>query len=298
MEQNELHYATLIREQFPEIGVQSVMSLGEGFRNYAVLVNGEWVFRFPKSEQGAIELNKEIQLLSQLAGCLKVGIPEFAYIGKQGDGSLFVGYRKVEGEIVGENGMDSLPDESAARIARQLAEFMNALCAFPIETATQAGVPVRDLKSEFRLLKEEAEKRVFPLLDDSLRDYLTMRFQAYLDNPEYGRYTPALIHGDLSPDHYLTDLRQTTLTGIIDFGDAAISDPDYDYLYLLEDCGVPFTRQVMSYRGVADLDARLRKISLFVTFDQVSYLLEGLKAEDQDWITEGLEILEEDKDGN
>src|SRR5699024_7198651 len=89
--------------------------------------------------------------------------------------------------------------------------------------------------------------------------------------------------------------RQTPLTGIIDFGDAAISDPDYDYVYLLEDCGELFTRQVMAYRGEVDLDTHIRKVSLFVTFDQVSYLLEGLRARDQDLMSEGLDVVEEDE---
>ncbi|CAG7613717.1 phosphotransferase family protein [Paenibacillus allorhizosphaerae] len=298
MKQNELHYATMIKEQFPDVSIQTIESLGEGFRNYAILVNGEWVFRFPKGQQGADELNKEIHLLPLLVDCVKVSIPEFVYIGRQSDGSPFVGYRKVQGEILGEDGMASFPDIVTDRFALQLADFMNGLSAFPVETAIQAGVPVRNLKNDICLLMEAAEKQAFPLLNVSLREYLSLRFQSYLDHPEYTRYTPALIHGDLSPDHFLTDSHHTAITGIIDFGDAAISDPDYDYVYLLEDCGEPFTRQVMAFRGEVDLDAHIRKVSLFVTFDQVSYLLEGLKAGDHDWISEGLEVLEEDRANN
>ena len=99
MKQNKLHYyTTMIMTQFPDISIQSVESLGEGFRNYAILVNGDWVFRFPKSQQGADELNKEIQLLPLLVGCVKVNIPQYVYIGKRSDGNPFVGYRKVQGQ--------------------------------------------------------------------------------------------------------------------------------------------------------------------------------------------------------
>lgn len=106
---------------------------------------------------------------------------------------------------------------------------------------------------------------------------------------------PTLIHGDLSPDHFLTDPHLTSLTGIIDFGDAAVSDPVYDYVYLLEDCGEPFTRKVMACRGEVGLDELMKKVSLFVTFDQASYLIEGLKAGDHVWVTEGMELLEADR---
>lgn len=294
MKDNEREYAVLIADQFPELNMQSIESLGEGYRNYAILVNGEWVFRFPKSQQGADELNKEIQLLPLLASHVKVGIPEFEYIGTQSDGRPFAGYRKVQGEILGEAGIASISEHASHRLAAELADFMNALNAFPVEMAIQAGVPVRNLANEIHLLKGAVEKQAFPHLKPSLRNYLNKRFQSFLEEPAYTRYTPALIHADLSPDHFLTDAHQTALTGIIDFGDAAISDPDYDYLYLLEDCGELFTRRVMAYRGEADLDDRIQKISLLVTFDQARYLLEGLESGDQDWIQEGFEAVEQD----
>lgn len=298
MNHNELYYAKIVKDQFLDVSIQSVEPLGEGIRNYAILINGEWVFRFPKNQQGADELNKEIQLLPLLRGCVAVRIPEFVYIGMQSDGTPFVGYRKIQGEILGEDGMAFFPDDVTDRLALQLADFMNALSEFPVETAIQSGVPSRNLKNEILMLMEAAEKLAFPLLNESLQDYISLRFQTYLGHPEYTRYRPALIHGDLSPDHFLMDSGQTALSGIIDFGDAAISDPDYDYVYLLEDCGERFTRRVMAYRGVDDVDAHIKKVSLFVTFDQISYLLEGIEAGDQDWISKGLEILEEDRANN
>ena len=120
-------YATMIKDQFSDVSIQSVESLGEGFRNYAILVNGEWVFRFPKSQQGADELNKEIQLLPLLVGHVKVSIPQFEYIGRQCNGYPFVGYRKVQGEILGEDGVNTLRDHVKDRIALQLADFLNVL---------------------------------------------------------------------------------------------------------------------------------------------------------------------------
>ncbi|MGO4375469.1 phosphotransferase family protein, partial [Paenibacillus sp. MCAF20] len=124
MKEQERRYSALIANQFPDLIIQTVESLGEGFRNIAILVNGEWVFRFPKSQQGANELNKEIQLLPLLAARVKVGIPEFVYIGTEEDGRPFAGYRKVEGEILGEDGIASLSENARERLAIQLADFM------------------------------------------------------------------------------------------------------------------------------------------------------------------------------
>lgn len=284
-------YASLITEQCPDLGARSFEPIGEGHRNAAILVNGEWIFRFPKSIQGALELNKEIRLLPLLADRIRTAIPKFAYIGTGSEGHAFVGYRKVPGEILGEDRLESLDEEARGRLAGGLAGFMQDMGGFPVPTAILKGVPVRDHVQETAELKSKAENRVFPLLQESLRVELGARFQAYLDHPLYTRYTPALIHGDLSPDHWLTDATWTSLTGIIDFGDAAVGDPDYDYLYVLEDCGETFTRQVMGHRDVRDPDALMEKISLFVLFDQVGYLLEALEADERDWIAEATDLV-------
>lgn len=284
-----------INDQFPDLAIQTMEPLGEGFRNYAVLVNGEWVFRFPKSRQGADELEKEIRLLPLLHHQVKAGIPKFEFIGRFSDGRPFAGYRKVSGEVLGEDGFAALSNEAQELLASQLADFMNTLKAFPVELALQAGVPGYNHRADALELWEAAQKQVYPIVAASVRDYLDQRFQSYLNDPSNFACTPALIHADLSPDHFLMDPLQTQLTGIIDFGDAAIGDPDYDYLYLLEDCGEPFTRQVMLHRGVDNRDVLLRKVSWFVTFDQVRYLLEGLASGEEEWIAEGVEVVEDDR---
>ncbi|UOY93334.1 aminoglycoside phosphotransferase family protein [Ectobacillus sp. JY-23] len=53
-----------------------------------------------------------------------------------------------------------------------------------------------------------------------------------------------LIHGDLSYTHILY---QDTISGIIDFGDACIGDPAYEFYRLYEDYGEEFVRLVYLY---------------------------------------------------
>ena len=43
-----------------------------------------------------------------------------------------------------------------------------------------------------------------------------------------------LCHSDLSCNHIL--VKDNKLSGIIDFGDVAITDADKDFVYLLEQC--------------------------------------------------------------
>ncbi len=87
-----------IPRAFPELPVRDVAFLGAGLDSDAYLVNDEWVFRFPKREAVARALNREVALLSKLAGRLPVATPRFAHIGHQtGSGLLFAGYRLIRG---------------------------------------------------------------------------------------------------------------------------------------------------------------------------------------------------------
>ena len=104
----------------------------------------------------------------------------------------------------------------------------------------------------------------------------------------------SLIHGDLSPDHFLIDSKTKNLLGIIDFGDMAICDPDYEYLYIFEDCGKSFTCDLLRERGHEHINKCLEKISYFVTFDHLTYIIEGMDRGKDAWISEGMdEIISE-----
>lgn len=44
-------FERVIRNCFPEVEIHTMEWLGEGMRSTALLINDEWVFRFPKSLQ-------------------------------------------------------------------------------------------------------------------------------------------------------------------------------------------------------------------------------------------------------
>lgn len=287
-----------IRRNFPDFDILTVKKLGEGLRSIALLVNGEWVFRFPKEREGADDLEKEINILPYLAERITLAVPQFAFVGKQHNGLPFVGYRKLPGEIVGEDAVPSLPKEEKETLARQIAQFMDELSAFPVDKAKALGVPEKDLHQDTVETFEKIKTTVFPIVDENMRQYIASRFESYLGNPEYFQYVPTLIHADLSPDHYLMDPIERKLVGIIDFGDMQICDPDYEYLYLVEDCGEDFARQVMQWRGQEEFERRLDKVSFFLTFDHLDYIMEGIDRGNPDWIREGIENIRQEMKKN
>lgn len=59
----------------PELRGASIVPLGEGMDNRALLVAGELVFRFPKRAEAARRLEREIALLPHLAPRMNLPIP-------------------------------------------------------------------------------------------------------------------------------------------------------------------------------------------------------------------------------
>ena len=297
--QNELTiFEKEIQENFSEIEVRTIKKLGEGWVSIAVLVNNEWVFRFPKKQDGAADLKKEISIMPHLAKQITLAIPQFEYLGKQKNGLPFVGYKILPGEILGEKAVPALLDDEKEVIARQIAEFIDELSSFPVKQAKKLGVPERNFYKDYLETFEDVKLKIFPLVDEKVRQYITLRFETYLGNQNNFQYTPTLIHADLSPGHYLIDTKKRKLTGIIDFGDIEIGDPDYEYSRILEDCGYDFTRRVMTLRGQNIAKERFEKIAIFVTVSHIGVILAGIKRGNQAWINNGIEAVHREMKNN
>jgi len=284
-------FEDLIRENFPDFHIQSTQKLGEGWMSIAILVNEQWVFRFPKKQEGADDLEKEIKIMPKLAERITLAIPQFEFVGKQHNALPFVGYRLLPGEILGEDAVPSLPVSEQRMIARQIAKFIDEISSFPVSIARNLDVPEVDLRHDYVEMFEQMKQTIFPHFDQDMKNYISLRFRTYLDHSDNFGYRPALIHGDLSPDHYLIDPKERKLTGIIDFGDLQITDPDYEYIYILEDCGEDFARHVMEERGQDHIEDRLKKVSFFITADHLATILEGYNRKNQELIIEGIDAI-------
>jgi aminoglycoside phosphotransferase (APT) family kinase protein len=175
-----------------------------------VLVDDDWVFRFPRRPGVEEALEVEIALLPLLAAALPVAVPSFEYVSRS---PLFVGYRMIRGE--------PLVDEDGEGVRA----FLDALHA-----VDPAGLPLRrtDWVDAYRGQCAEFERLVFPLLDVDTRRRAQ---QLFGDVETLVGFEPALLHADLGPDHLL--VRDGGLRGVIDWGDARLGDPALDYAWLL-----------------------------------------------------------------
>ncbi len=281
-----------VLKNFPNLQIEQISKLGEGWMSRAYLINNKLVFRFPKGKSGADDTEKEIKVLPLLKKYITLSIPELIYVGTQDNGYPFVGYKILPGEPMDEQLFDSLAAETNNILAIQIAEFINQIRSFHVDLLKGLKVREDDFYQEYLNLFKEVQHKAFPIVNKQIQNYLTFRFTSYLENKHHFFYTPKLLHSDLSLDHLLFDKNRQELTGIIDFGDMRIGDPDYEYVYLLEECGEEFTKKVMENRQEENCLIKIEKVSFFLTADNVRLLLEGIKRNSSEMVDESMEAIQ------
>jgi aminoglycoside phosphotransferase (APT) family kinase protein len=76
----------LLGAQFPELELDSVELLGEGWDNSVWLVDRRWIFRFPRRQIAVPAVGRQVAILPALVPLLPLAIPDPVFRGRPGDG--------------------------------------------------------------------------------------------------------------------------------------------------------------------------------------------------------------------
>jgi aminoglycoside 2''-phosphotransferase len=261
-------YRSIIEACFPKLQVRSIAPASEGWDSIAFEVNGDYIFRFPKRPDVEPQYVKEAQLLAELAGHVPVPIPRFVFIWPGGAAypMRFLGHRKLVGVPLNQQDFTPLQLD---QIAGQLGAFLTALHHFPIAHAVQllapgstmstiAGGPT-EWRAKYQQLYRQVRDQALPLLDTRTCAAAERLWEEFLCADAHFDFRPTLIHYDLGATHILCDPATATISGVIDWGDAAIGDPAIDFVGLLDDCGTDLTERVLAaYAGDIDVTFRSR----------------------------------------
>jgi len=286
-------YRAIIAACFPEFPIATCAVHSQGWDSVAVLVDDTFIFRFPKRPDVEPQYRMEARLLPQLAPTLSVAVPRFEFIwpGGRSYPQRFVGYRMIAGRSLDASLFRSFQAEP---LAKQLGRAIGEIHRFPTKQATMAGVPGGDAqhwRGEYRALYERIQAQVFPLLSTTARERCAARFEAYLQKEAYFQFAATLIHRDLNAEHILVDPARNAVSGIIDWGDAAIGDPAIDFTGLYAELDREFMDQVLAHYDAAG-DSTLRERALFYAFVMPFHaVLFGLSIGSRQHIDEGLAQL-------
>ncbi|WP_228823511.1 phosphotransferase family protein [Nocardia blacklockiae] len=277
----------------PELASGELGLLGAGLDSVALLLEraeGRYVLRLPQDPHGAEGIAREARLLPELAALVPLPIPRFLFTAPNplGPGEFCV-YPAVPG--------DSLPEErwhergllDLPETARRVGELLDAVHAFPVDRARALGIETTDFRGEFADDLESIRAQALPLLPRAEADLLLSAWERYLADDANFAYRPTLTHADVSLDHLL--LTGTAISGLIDFGDVTIGDPDYDLCYLYPEAGRSFVERVQRCRG-SELDTRTEaKLRFWACADPALDVVHALENDMPEFLATRLRVL-------
>jgi aminoglycoside 2''-phosphotransferase len=225
------NYLQAIAEQYPDFAVESARILNEaGQFNDVLLVNEEFVFRFPRYGEGIRSLQTEVVILRYIAGRVPLAVPDPLYVNAdaQAVGRAFMGYRMIPGEILWREVVAGLRDMRLLRdMAVQLAGFLHDLHHLPF-TSLGLDLPVQDTGHVWAQMYADFRQHLFPFMRPDARAWVNDHFETYLSDPSMQAFEPSLRHGDFGPSNLLYNPGTWRISGIIDFDSAGVGDPALD----------------------------------------------------------------------
>lgn len=216
----------LIRDQFPEVELRSLRLLGEGWDTVVWLVDGEWVFRFPRRSWVVGGLETEIAHLPGLAPLLPLPIPVPTLVGVPSTafelpfyGAPFIPGRELAGARLGDAEREALGGVLGAFLRTLHSLELDA--DLPVDPVRRADMTLRVPKTldRFAELEREGIWRAPPAA------HAVVEAAADLGPPE----PSALVHGDLHLRHVLVDDAGAP-AGVIDWIDLSRNDPGVDFV--------------------------------------------------------------------
>lgn len=176
-------------------------------------------------------------------------------------------------------------------LVRQMAGLAARLHSFPVERVASCGLEEIDPRRCLPEMMRRASRLISHRLESDVWSYYRRLLELYLDTPELQSYRRSLLHGDLSPGHFLADLRGCALTGLIDFGDGITGDPHWDLIYLLEDYGEGVLDLFLSFYAPDTKQQAATRVRLFQQLNNVEYCVSKLSEGDEKAFEDALDTL-------
>lgn len=293
-------YLSLIQAQAPELDLRTVEHDDKGWDNLVVLINREWIFRFPRTEEVAQRIQKEQRLLEYLHNRLnthQVLIPRYRLLHDENDQAAGSYYKMIQGQLLKPSSLRHMSRPGRDRIAAQLGTFLHIIHTSDLEVLKDIGIEIVHTVDYWRNHLREIEQHVLPLLTPSEQNRVVNLFETYLTQQVNQTVKKTLAHGDLSHAHILYDPHREELTGIIDFGDAQLTDPAYDFSGLYWEYGKQFVLEVLQHYAP---DCSFVRDQLFSRVDQFfgkrpifHEILHGIKQQNHKLLQQSLYALRE-----
>ncbi len=243
-----------ISKNFPELLIYKVRKIGEGTGNVAYEVNNDLIFRFPKGSANIVQLAQEITLQPFLKKNSYLQYPKFDYL--PADHS-FAGYEKLRGnQLI----LELAHFDSWEGFAEQIGTFLNRLHAIPKNELDNLNILVEDKSfSDWQTHGYPFYEKTKHLIPSQ---YYPKIEEFFKSKPQNQSFDKVLCHNDLGIEHIL--VTSDKVSGIIDWGGAAIADPACDFARIYRDVGPTILDMVLDkYNTTLEVREQMRERAIF-----------------------------------
>ncbi len=250
----------IAKEASPDLEIKKVETKSNGWDNDILMVNKEIVFRFPKSKEIAAKVMGEATLIRELLlRKTKLQIPDYEFLYENG---AFAGvkYDYLPGEPLSET-EHTFPMSSTN--AALMGDFLTKLHG--IDVSRFKGKTIKPIHTQkyWQDLYTSVETTLFPHLNQTQKNEVELFFEHFFNHPMFSDTYDTVIHGDLTTANILFRHEKGLISGIIDFTDAQLGDPAFDFAGLYWSFGPAFTKEVLSHYMMGDPDSIFNRVETF-----------------------------------
>ena len=243
--------AAILARHRPGREAPSIVKLGEGWDNVVYEVDGELIVRQSKEVDPSARseaVRREANLLEAVAGFSTVPVPIPLFVDPDAG---VLAYARLTGRLLRDH-----PVTDSQALADSLADFIGVLHAMP-SRRVEPLVPRETL--QVAQWRADAERN-YPDIAGSIGADDRRLIEDFLDRPPPAEGAVGVFcHNNLGAENLLVDEDVDRLSGVIDWTDAAITDPALDLAPVYRDLGPEIFELTLSGDRLGDV-ARSRAV--------------------------------------
>ncbi|QHJ71319.1 aminoglycoside phosphotransferase family protein [Planococcus halotolerans] len=261
-----------VENKFPDLPLNKVQTNSIGWDNDILIVNEEIVFRFPKSDELLSKIEDEGKILEILKTQKPLlFLPSYEYLYRN-NALKGVKYDFMKGSSLSEFPVSKLRDNPFN--AKGIGDFLTKLHSIELSKLHHSNVGTTHSLKYWENLYAMVERDVFPFLASGQQHKISELFSEFLERLPALTNKKTIIHGDLTAANIIYNHEKECINGIIDFTDAQLGDPAFDFAGLYWDFGLEFTKDVLRwYRSTENKEALLNRVKTFYGLQPVFHEL-------------------------
>jgi aminoglycoside 2''-phosphotransferase len=268
MAEREVKYVEYVKSRFPQINISNIkFNFSDGKYSNIVIINDQFIFKFSRYDWTVGYLANEGKIINFIRDSVDMPLPNIEYLGPG-----IAKYNLIEGTPLFRNKILLLEDREQDFIAEQIGTFLKQLHSIPLKRVKNnkineisANLTGEGFLSEY----DSIQRKVYPYCSGYEKESIKQIFAPLLEDTDFLKFTPALIHADLTAHHFIYDSSYKRINAAIGFGSAGIGDPAYDVSAVLDSLGEAFLKRVEKYYG--DMEELVDRARFYASFRHLDW---------------------------